>query len=743
MAEGENSGARPEGASARRWRVYACANWRRELAAIVSRGNGEVTAEQLAIACEQRSTALRLALADGRDAGAVVLACEPCGDGVSRECPRACIHHVSQCSELAAPKALLDDLRQAKACVLVPEQLAAWAERIRLGEVEAARAFFGGHSRLVALDTGVHGDLEPKLKAVSEIAGLPAERIPIGLDLLEQRISRTMAEAGHHAEAAALGEPEFPDASWAIDLMAAMSEMRSEREALAGMLEVFAAVLDPRQVLFLPVEAGKPREPMRWPAGPASEEERALLMRAWTDPASLGLVDGFVGTVESHTEVVGLLLLDGLGFPTWRRQSTQLIEGIARVCGLAIGNARAFQTIGRQESRARLLNDAGRALVGALAPGPALMQVARLAAGDLAEMMTIDLVEPEDRLRRVAVACIDPEAETRLHSHESGPPGLLAVQRRALLKLEPQAGTAPEDLSWLLAPGAVKIRRPMLTIPLVSGERALGVMVLVGAAGAEEFTSDERSLAEELARRCTVAVENARLYQQARSALASRDQLIAGVSHDLRNPMAAAIARIDRLAMNTKSRGWPAAILDECAALRARFWKVVEQLEELVELAPLSAGAPLELAREPMDLVKLVRELAEEQEESVRQRLRVEADSPSIIGEWDAGLLERLLANLVHNAVKYSPEGGEIQVRVRIEDRRALLSVQDHGVGIPAADLPNIFEGLFRAKNALRFPGTGLGLAKVRRIAEAHGGTVHADSAEGNGTTITVTLPFA
>jgi signal transduction histidine kinase len=101
------------------------------------------------------------------------------------------------------------------------------------------------------------------------------------------------------------------------------------------------------------------------------------------------------------------------------------------------------------------------------------------------------------------------------------------------------------------------------------------------------------------------------------------------------------------------------------------------------------------------------------------------------------------VANLVSNAIKYSPNGGEVRVRLGCEDRCAVLSVQDQGVGIPAADLPRVFEQFHRAANvAGRFKGTGLGLAGARHIVEQHGGSISLESREGVGTTVTVRLPL-
>lgn len=128
-------------------------------------------------------------------------------------------------------------------------------------------------------------------------------------------------------------------------------------------------------------------------------------------------------------------------------------------------------------------------------------------------------------------------------------------------------------------------------------------------------------------------------------------------------------------------------------------------------------------------------------------RFRVDTDRPELVVSADAERLERVLSNVIANAVKYSPEGGEISVRATREENagqpRAVLTVRDAGLGIPAADLPRIFERYYRATNVPgSIQGTGIGLATVRQIVVQHGGGVAVTSQEGAGTAVTVWLPL-
>src|SRR5262249_55722672 len=138
---------------------------------------------------------------------------------------------------------------------------------------------------------------------------------------------------------------------------------------------------------------------------------------------------------------------------------------------------------------------------------------------------------------------------------------------------------------------------------------------------------------------------------------------------------------------------------------------------------------------EATDLVDLVRRVVDAQAPtSPHHRLTFASLLPALVGAWDPARLERAVANLLSNAVKYSPGGGEGRVPVARGDDRAtaVLAVADDGVGIPAADLPHVFERFFRAENVdARFPGTGLGLASVRQIVQGMAGSVAVDSREG------------
>jgi signal transduction histidine kinase len=168
----------------------------------------------------------------------------------------------------------------------------------------------------------------------------------------------------------------------------------------------------------------------------------------------------------------------------------------------------------------------------------------------------------------------------------------------------------------------------------------------------------------------------------------------------------------------------------------------------MLDDAILRAGGTIALNPQDFDLVGALRGLCEDfQKRSPSHALSMLCDEIELFGQWDGPRLERAFSNLLENAVKYSPDGGAVTVRI-VRERRvdggfeAVVQVQDTGVGIPPRALPRIFDRLYRADNvAAAFKGSGLGLTGVRSIVEAHAGTIGVESVEGEGTTFTVRLP--
>jgi signal transduction histidine kinase len=224
-----------------------------------------------------------------------------------------------------------------------------------------------------------------------------------------------------------------------------------------------------------------------------------------------------------------------------------------------------------------------------------------------------------------------------------------------------------------------------------------------------------------------------------------REEVVSSIAHDLRNPLAV-ITGHTQLAQRQLLRG-ESLNEDRLQALLASIQGSAGRLQALIgefqDAARLRAG-PLELRTGPTDLVALVGKAVQELAQTTeKHRFAYEPTESHLVGNWDVARLERVVANLLSNAVKFSPAGGEIAVAVARDDRGAVLTVRDRGIGIPTDDLPHIFNPFRRGSNASgRITGTGLGLWGARRIVEQHGGAIEVASAEGSGSTFTVRLPL-
>jgi PAS domain S-box-containing protein len=237
---------------------------------------------------------------------------------------------------------------------------------------------------------------------------------------------------------------------------------------------------------------------------------------------------------------------------------------------------------------------------------------------------------------------------------------------------------------------------------------------------------------------------------EAQEAVRHRNELLAMVSHDLKNPL----TRIKGYAQLLQRQVVSAAthdvqdLLEGLARIEATASTMNAQINQLVDLTRLQIGETLSIDRRPTDLVALVRRVTDgHQKMTQRHSIVIAVGAPEVTGNWDADRLERVLGNLIENAIKYSPNGGTITVSVeRHTDNDgscAVLSVRDEGLGISESDLPRIFERFYRGGNASgQIPGTGLGLAVVHHIVDQHGGTIVVESIEGRGSTFTIRLPL-
>ena len=230
---------------------------------------------------------------------------------------------------------------------------------------------------------------------------------------------------------------------------------------------------------------------------------------------------------------------------------------------------------------------------------------------------------------------------------------------------------------------------------------------------------------------------------EAQAATRARDELFAIVSHELRTPLQAMLGWTQMLGapgIDTRTQEKGLATIQRSVAAQARL------IEDLLDVSRIAAGK-LRLSLQPLDLAEVVERAVESARavagaKSIQVDATLEPRACQVVG--DPGRLPQVVSNLLANAVKFTPEGGRVGVRLQHAGARASLVVEDTGRGIPAELLPRIFDRFVQAGASGAQGGLGLGLAIVRDLVEMHGGTVKAESpGEGSGATFTVTLPLA
>jgi PAS domain S-box-containing protein len=229
-----------------------------------------------------------------------------------------------------------------------------------------------------------------------------------------------------------------------------------------------------------------------------------------------------------------------------------------------------------------------------------------------------------------------------------------------------------------------------------------------------------------------------------RAALREQVSLLAGLAHDLRTPLTAVRGRAQllRRRFNRHEEVDLATIPDGLTAIEQAADRMGRLLDQLADLAKLRLAQPLDLARGPVDLRSLAESVAPgHQPLHLNRRVAVVVEGTPPVGRWDATRLERVVGNLIGNALKDSPSGGDVTVRIGSTEGWATLAVADRGIGIPTGDLTRVFEPFRRAANAGSIEGTGVGLASTKQIIDQHGGVISISSTEGDGTTVFVRLP--
>lgn len=397
--------------------------------------------------------------------------------------------------------------------------------------------------------------------------------------------------------------------------------------------------------------------------------------------------------------------------------------------------------------RTAFLAEVGTLLSASFDYASGFKQLARLAVPELGDYCLIDEVEPDGGTRRVAVAHRDRQAEARLLADVRNPPDA-DPERRPVLRVvqtgEPMlvpevTAELVEKLAhdeahrerWMANPARP---RSFIIVPLTARGRTLGAITLVSTDPRRLFGEAELAVAQEVARRAALTIDNARLYREAREALHARDSILGVVSHDLRNPLTAILLNVDAA---LASGSLPEGARDAMEGVVRGAEAMDRMIQDLLDVARIEAGqlriepAPCHAADLVAEATGLMERLAGER--MIRLVAAVDA-CPPVRADRDRVL--QVFSNLVGNALKFTPAGGVVTVGATPDQEGGVrFWVRDTGPGIAPEDVELLWRPFWQAEGPYRRSGAGLGLPIARGIVEAHGGRVGVESQLGAGTT--------
>jgi PAS domain S-box-containing protein len=411
----------------------------------------------------------------------------------------------------------------------------------------------------------------------------------------------------------------------------------------------------------------------------------------------------------------------------------------------------------RAERSQRLLARAGSLLASSLDVSTTLESIAQLAANDaMADCCVIFDASEDHVVRRAALASTSVGFSRMLEKHRgeslslesvhpvsrvlnSGRPLLIADTRELL-----GANGNDRDLGLMRE---LDVKSTVI-VPLLARGRTSGAIALYRTSADRVFGEADMALAEELAAVSALAVDNARLYESARRAIRARDDILAVVSHDLGNPLAAVRIGTTVLERELDDLHLPATILEHLRGVRMSVDQMDRLIRDLMDVERMDTAGPLALGAKPVRAATVISSVMEmfnviAAAKQVSLHSRVPVSVPAVRADRDR--LVQALSNLVGNAIKFTQPQGAVEIAVESVDHSLLFSVTDDGPGIDPTDLEHVFDRFWRASRGERGAtgGLGLGLAIVKGIIEAHGGRVWAESELGAGTRIRFTVPLS
>jgi signal transduction histidine kinase/ActR/RegA family two-component response regulator len=432
-----------------------------------------------------------------------------------------------------------------------------------------------------------------------------------------------------------------------------------------------------------------------------------------------------------------------------------LASAAVTTASLYEAQARSREAAEHAERHARFLAQASAALASSLDYERTLATVANLAVPSVADWCAVDVVAAHGSLTRLAVAHVDRakrdfamriRAEYPEDPHSPyGPSHVVRTGEPVLVPAIPDellVASARDDqhLSMIRQLGLVSY----MCVPLRAGGRVLGVLSFVSAESGRHYAEADLRLAEDIAGRAALAVENAHAYAEARRANQLKDEFLATLSHELRTPLNAILGYVRMLRGDIIPADRRPRALD---IVERNATALSQMVEDVLDVSRIVAGKirlnvqRVDLPRVLQDAIGTVQPAADAK--NVRLTAVIDPLASPVAG--DPERLQQVVWNLLSNAVKFTPKGGRVQLILQRINSHVEVVVSDTGAGISPAFLPHVFER-FRQEDsrfAREHGGLGLGLAITRHIVESHGGQIRAESGgENRGATFRVELPL-
>ena len=439
----------------------------------------------------------------------------------------------------------------------------------------------------------------------------------------------------------------------------------------------------------------------------------------------------------------------------WHLIRTVAVHDGAGAVARWFGTATDIDGQKRAEESSRYLAEASAALAGVVDYESTLQKVANLAVPYFADWSAVDVAD-DGTLRRLAVAHQDPEKVRLAHElmreyppDPQAPGGAFAVLRTG------QPELVADITDEMLVHGARDERhlglirslglRSYLCVPLVVSARPFGVLTFATAESGRAYTGADLALANDLAHRAGVAIENTRLYQALRDADRRKDEFLATLAHELRNPLAPIRNALQILKM---PRVDAATVGRSRDMMERQVHQLVRLVDDLLDVSRVMRGK-IELRKERVELATVLARAVETVQpviDAQGHELAVALSPESLPLDADPVRLAQVVGNLLTNAAKYTEPNGHIWMTASREDGQAVLRVRDDGIGIAPDVLPHVFDLFVQVDHAAARSqgGLGIGLTLVKNLVEMHGGAVEARSAGlGKGSEFTVRLPLS